>query len=294
MGQRRVLLSSNMESVVTFFCFLDADYSENAYMEPLDAETIHQAKVEAANLIRQHRSATAARIYLDTEEVAVLKRSLSTPDDVVEPAGAKRNQLLAVCGFKEGRPITLSVGEVLCPDSDTVWFPVSAVVQIEHSETGVLAGWVDRTGGVGLMEAVMDGDPSAVWRVRAPGVAIALSTTEVVTLLARSTEFRLAVMRWLHQSILEARRLNITNVQGQATARVSWLLSHLCRAHSHREFAIEQAEIARLLGLQRTTVCGAMVSLKQHGLIAHMRGRVRVLNHDRLEELANAGGVHAD
>jgi CRP-like cAMP-binding protein len=140
------------------------------------------------------------------------------------------------------------------------------------------------------MEAVMDGDPFAVWRVRAPGIAIALSTTEVVTLLARSTEFRLAVMRWLHQSILEARRLNITNVQGQATARVSWLLSHLCRAHSHREFAIEQAEIARLLGLQRTTVCGAMVSLKRHGLIAHMRGRVRVLNHDRLEELANAVG----
>lgn len=58
---------------VTFFCFLDSDHLPMAHMEPLDAETLEEARQQAAHLLRQHRSARAARIYLDTEEVAVLE-----------------------------------------------------------------------------------------------------------------------------------------------------------------------------------------------------------------------------
>lgn len=58
---------------MTFFCFLDSDHSPMAYMEPLDAETLEEARHQASRLMKHHRSAKAARIYLDADEVDVLE-----------------------------------------------------------------------------------------------------------------------------------------------------------------------------------------------------------------------------
>lgn len=61
------------ESAVTFFCFLDSELSPMAHMEPLDADTLEDARCQAGRLLKRHRSAQAARIYLDAEEIAILK-----------------------------------------------------------------------------------------------------------------------------------------------------------------------------------------------------------------------------
>jgi hypothetical protein len=58
---------------VTFFCFLDSDHLPMAHMEPLDAETLEEARRQATHLLRHHRSARAARIYLDADEVDILE-----------------------------------------------------------------------------------------------------------------------------------------------------------------------------------------------------------------------------
>lgn len=57
---------------MTFFCFLDSDHLPMAHMEPLDAETLEEARQQAADLLSQHRSAKAARIFLDAAEVDLL------------------------------------------------------------------------------------------------------------------------------------------------------------------------------------------------------------------------------
>lgn len=172
---------------MTFFCFLASDYSDNAHMEPLDAETVEQAKAEATRLFSQHVSATAARIYLDTEEIAVVERAVSKTDVVDQDiATLRRNELLAACGFAGGRLVSLSAGDILDPDVATTWFPVSALVQIETRDGGTLAGWIDHHGAVGLMEALTTPQPDYVWRVCLAGTALALTTTEAANLLARS------------------------------------------------------------------------------------------------------------
>lgn len=58
---------------MTFFCFLDSEHLPMAHMEPLDAETLEEARQQATHLLKHHRSARAARIYLDAAEVDVLE-----------------------------------------------------------------------------------------------------------------------------------------------------------------------------------------------------------------------------
>lgn len=58
---------------MTYFCFLDCDRLPMAHMEPLDAETFEEAQHQAFRLLKHHQSAKAARIYLDTQEIAVLE-----------------------------------------------------------------------------------------------------------------------------------------------------------------------------------------------------------------------------
>ena len=57
---------------VTYFCFLDTDHCDHAYMEPLDADTLDEARSRALQMAQSHRSAKIARIYFDTQQVAVL------------------------------------------------------------------------------------------------------------------------------------------------------------------------------------------------------------------------------
>ncbi|RYG56099.1 MAG: hypothetical protein EON56_04680 [Alphaproteobacteria bacterium] len=58
---------------MTFFCFLDSDHLPMAHMEPLDAESLEEARQQAFHLLRLHQSAKAARIYHGPQEVAVLE-----------------------------------------------------------------------------------------------------------------------------------------------------------------------------------------------------------------------------
>ena len=58
---------------MTFFCFLDTEHLPMAHMEPLDAETFEEAQHQAMHLLKDHRSARAARIYRDTKEVAIVE-----------------------------------------------------------------------------------------------------------------------------------------------------------------------------------------------------------------------------
>ncbi len=64
---------------MTFFCFLESANSSVPHMEPLDAESLEEARQQAKRLLSRHTQAMSARIYLDAEEVDVLARSAIGP-----------------------------------------------------------------------------------------------------------------------------------------------------------------------------------------------------------------------
>lgn len=58
---------------VTYFCFLHSRPERTPHMEPLDADSVEEAKAQARRLLREHTSAHAARVYFGADEVAFLE-----------------------------------------------------------------------------------------------------------------------------------------------------------------------------------------------------------------------------
>jgi len=48
---------------VTYFCFIESDILGVPHMEPLSAETLDDAQVEAAQLLSTHTSGIAAHVF---------------------------------------------------------------------------------------------------------------------------------------------------------------------------------------------------------------------------------------
>lgn len=59
---------------MTFFCFLESSILSVPHMEPLLADDLDEAKLEAEALLDQHASACAAQIFEDDERVASIRR----------------------------------------------------------------------------------------------------------------------------------------------------------------------------------------------------------------------------
>lgn len=202
---------------------------------------------------------------------------------------APQNHLLGVAPWYEGHDVSLTVGQHLVVDGTTVWFPTTSVVRVEVGKPRVLSGWIDRTGAVGLMESLNGPSDGLSWIVTAPGSAIAVSAAYVHSLLDRSPAFGRAVMCWLHQSLADAQWFGVSSVQDPAIVKVARLLLKLNEAHGSRtNFDISQAEIAGLLHLQRTTVCGVMLDLKRRSLIKYLRSSIAVTDAFGLRALTEA------
>lgn len=68
---------------MTFFCFIESSILSVPHMEPLVADGIHEARIEAEALLNQHASGFAAHVFEDEERVATITREqrASPPSD---------------------------------------------------------------------------------------------------------------------------------------------------------------------------------------------------------------------
>lgn len=197
---------------------------------------------------------------------------------------SRGNALLDAAGLDElpGETVCLRVGQMLHVTGDLVWFPTTSVIRSEVGAAKVLGGWIDASGAVGVVEALQGADPEILWTVEVTGLAFVVERIFVSALLERSPRFSQAVMAWLSQMASDTRKRAAYNVHVHAEDAVSRLICDLHRAHGYpKEFNMKQSEIARLTGIQRTTVCAVMVKLKQKNIIRHTRNRITVLQTER-------------
>lgn len=62
---------------MTYFCFIEASILTVPHMEPLIADDLDEAKLEAEALLDQHASGYMAHIFEDEERVASVRRGES-------------------------------------------------------------------------------------------------------------------------------------------------------------------------------------------------------------------------
>lgn len=167
----------------------------------------------------------------------------------------------------------LAKGVELSPvDDDLVWFPLTAVIGAETGAGGIHTGWIGREGAIGLVRL---SQASAVrWIVQQEGNAVAIRRSVVHNQLLISPAFSDAIMSWLARSAENAMQIAALNAQADAFDRVARLLTEFREYCGSEPLSIRQAEVARLLGLQRTTVSGIMSRMRAMNVVKYQRGRV--------------------
>ncbi|RZJ45934.1 MAG: Crp/Fnr family transcriptional regulator [Brevundimonas sp.] len=201
----------------------------------------------------------------------MLERAL---DPLNRAASLSANTLLAAAsGDVLGSSLRiLRRGERLDANEGVVWFPVDAVVRAETA-SGLLEGWTDRHGAIGLAELLDRPESSTTWVVERSGEALVTPASTVQAMLERSIGFQRAVMAWLVRSEHAARRRAAFNLTASAPEKVRRVVDFILSFHDGCA-PITQEQVATYTGIRRTTVCAAMGAMQAQGQIVVRRGKI--------------------
>ena len=171
-----------------------------------------------------------------------------------------------------------------------VWFPENALICIEsenlqgESVSGGMIGW---NGAYGAFEACGSRTSFSRGLVQISGMCHKVRADHYREMFEHSSGLRLAIHRHVEALMVEARQL-------VACAALHPVESRLCRvlldaserSHGGSVLSLTQETLARILGVQRTTIALTSSSLQKNGLIRTGRGNVELLNTSRLEATA--------
>jgi CRP-like cAMP-binding protein len=88
--------------------------------------------------------------------------------------------------------------------------------------------------------------------------------------------------RYIHAFILQITQLGVCNRFHNVDQRLArWLMMTLDRAGSH-DLSATQESIANMLGVRRSSVTDAAGGLHKKNIIDYRRGRIEILDEDRL------------
>ena len=174
---------------------------------------------------------------------------------------------------------------------DGIWTVVEGKIRLGDviAEPGV-GRVIDPGGWIGFAAAV-DRKPQ-------PHNAFAVGPTHLLHISQEKLDFTTASepMIFRHLALLLAgdlRRFEIAcsrPVQHALPARLAGALIELAKTSGSSEIPLRQAEIAKLVGVTRQTVSGALKRLEGVGAIGLSYGRVTIRNINRLSESAKAAG----
>ncbi|MEB3831635.1 Crp/Fnr family transcriptional regulator [Phormidium sp. CCY1219] len=219
---------------------------------------------------------------------------------VSEESHIPENQLLAALPPAEFqrltphlRTVSLSLGDVLYrPDEEISWvyFPTEAVislVSILESGATTEVGLVGNEGMLGL-PVVWGGDRTKITTavVQVGGRAMQMSATQLKTLCAGGSTLQRLLLLYtqaLFGQVSQSAACNRHHTIEQRLAR--WLLWVHDRVNSD-ELQVTQEFIATMLGTRRSGVTVAAGMLQERGLIRYTRGKITIVNRERLESTA--------
>jgi CRP-like cAMP-binding protein len=188
--------------------------------------------------------------------------------------------------------IALAQGSVLHESGaliDTIYFPLSGVVSLlavmKGGEATELA-CVGREGAVGLSAHSGLCRARSYALVQAPGLAIAISSSVLWTMISQSETMRDLMFRY--ESIVSAQghQLAACNALHSVEERVArWLLQFSDRI-GDSEFPATHDIIAQSVGVRRTTITLVAQKFQRNGLIHYHRGYVAICARDGLKAVA--------
>jgi CRP-like cAMP-binding protein len=169
----------------------------------------------------------------------------------------------------------------------SVYFPRTCVISLlmPLPENGpVEAATVGNEGWVGVPLIMGSASTTAMALVQVSGEGLRMPAATFLGLLERDATLRARAMLYAHalfEQTAQSVACNRRHSMSQRCAR--WLLMTHDRV-LNGEFVLTQEFLAMMLGVRRATVTVAAGMLQEAGLIKYSRGRVTVVDRERLEE----------
>jgi CRP-like cAMP-binding protein len=216
-----------------------------------------------------------------------------------QPPARTKNQLLNALPkdersrlLSEPTLVSLKKRQILYSADDTIkycYFPLSgmiSVLSITESGKSLILGIVGNEGFVSA--AALLHPPVAPYEIMAQVETYALRIKAEILReeFKRGGKFQQLVMNYLHRILSQITQAAVCHRFHSVEQRFAcWLLISADRVNSD-EFSLQQDCIARMLGVPRTNVSMTANPLQQRGLISYSRGRIEIINRQRLEQVA--------
>ncbi len=122
--------------------------------------------------------------------------------------------------------------------------------------------------------------------VQVGGNALRIGVGDLSLALADTQRLRTLLLGYLHVALVQSLQSAACSLRHPFPQRLArWLLTAQDRSDSP-DLPVTQALLARILGVRRATVSDAISSLERQGVLARVRGLVRIRDRDRLEQLS--------
>ncbi|MFN3815972.1 Crp/Fnr family transcriptional regulator [Brevundimonas sp.] len=222
-------------------------------------------------------------------------REAPTPEPRIVPTAVEqgRHPVLAslplevrLAVYRRGHLQEVRAGERLSEGCGVQFVLTGAVGLFRRDGSGVclrLAG----PGSIVNAEALADGGARRDRRVLVPGAVLSLRGPDLVEIIGRARADRLLIDQMLAEQSLQDGDI-ACNALHLAPARLARWLLQLHEAATGADIQITQAELAAMLGIQRTSVNAAGKALQDQGAVRFVRGRVRILRPEILQRSACA------
>ena len=186
-------------------------------------------------------------------------------------------------------PVSLSLGQYLITPHEPipyVYFPINALaslVTVLEDGATVEAGSVGREGMVGI-PVLLDARVTPMETlVQIPGKAIRVKSAIIKEAFDRGSVLHNLLHRYIHTLFVIASQSAACNRRHHIESRLCrWLLMSSDGIGSD-EIALTQEFLATMLGVRRAGVTQAALNLQEEGMIDYTRGRINILDRERLE-----------
>lgn len=220
------------------------------------------------------------------------------PDELTAPQEPRNRLLSALAPETYGRivrrceHVTLECRQVLHGQDEpltAVYFPVAGVCSMIKETSGdapIEVATIGKEGFVGVPAVLGVELASELVVCQIPGAALRLGVDALQEELRASPELGRLLLRYTHTliaMIAQASACNRLHEVEERTAR--WVLMTHDRVDGD-EFVLTQEFLAQMLGVRRQAVNVAAGILARAGLIAYVRGKIRVLDRGGLEGVA--------
>ncbi len=187
---------------------------------------------------------------------------------------------------------SFTAGTMLARAGDTVrtcFFPNSGMVSllcVTEQGRSVEAGFAGFEGMIGVSALLGKNEMPYDALVQAPTEGFTADTRVVLDLFNQHGAFHDATLRFTYVIIKQMSQTCVCNHFHTIEARLCRWLTIMCERSNNRHLRLTQEFLAHMLGVQRTSIGLIANALQRAGSIKYARGRVEVVDLDRIRALA--------